>query len=318
MITVKKTVILLIRIAVSAVLLLFLFRNIDGQMLSRSVAGANLGMLATALLIFVAIDILCFVRWRILLSAAGVVFPVSRIFRAFCGGIFFSLFLPSAIGGDLVRLADLSMQTKKGSAVVATGIIDRLAGYFGLVMVALCAAFVGQEAVNERIVFTSLVFLAAVLAVLVTVIFYPPVYGRINGLLCRRWPTGFCSLFGSVHAQMNALSRHPRILAFSLGLSLFIQAMSAFSMYLIAVSFGVTQPASAFFILMPVVSALTLLPISIAGLGVRDVSTVFFLAKIGVARDTALAISLMTFSFLAVIAAAAGVVYVFTLHHRRV
>ena len=65
-----------------------------------------------------------------------------------------------------------------------------------------------------------------------------------------------------------------------------------------------------FLIVMPIIGAISLMPISIGGLGVRDAAVVFFFAKIGIARDAAFAMSLLNFVFIILYSAAAGIVYV--------
>jgi hypothetical protein len=72
-----------------------------------------------------------------------------------------------------------------------------------------------------------------------------------------------------------------------------------------------------YIVFIPIVGAITMLPISIGGLGVRDASTIFFLAKAGVGNDLALAMSLISFFFILIYAAAGGLIYVLTVSHRR-
>jgi len=72
-----------------------------------------------------------------------------------------------------------------------------------------------------------------------------------------------------------------------------------------------------FFIFLPVIGAITLLPISLGGLGLRDATTIFFFAKIGVGKDLAFAMSLLSFSFLLFYGSIAGLIYFITVNHRK-
>ena len=68
---------------------------------------------------------------------------------------------------------------------------------------------------------------------------------------------------------------------------------------------------------MPIIGAITLLPISIGGLGLRKNTTMLFFTQAGVSKDMAVAMSLLNFSFIVAYGAIGGLIYVFTLHYRR-
>jgi hypothetical protein len=67
---------------------------------------------------------------------------------------------------------------------------------------------------------------------------------------------------------------------------------------------------------LPIIGAITLLPISIGGLGVRENLSVLFLAKIGISQNPAAAISLINFFFILIYGAIGGLIYVLAVHHR--
>ncbi len=81
---------------------------------------------------------------------------------------------------------------------------------------------------------------------------------------------------------------------------------------------GIKINMAYFFVYLPIIGAITLLPISIGGLGLRDATTVFFFAQAGVSKDMAFAMSLINFSFIVFYASIGGLIYVFTVHHRRI
>src|SRR5688500_325257 len=79
-------------------------------------------------------------RWGVLLDAAGVPLPILRLVTSFLVATFFNNFLPSNIGGDVVRIADTAKNA--GSKTVATTVvlIDRGIGLLGLVLIAAIGA----------------------------------------------------------------------------------------------------------------------------------------------------------------------------------
>jgi glycosyltransferase 2 family protein len=100
-------------------------------------------------------------------------------------------------------------------------------------------------------------------------------------------------------------------------LSFFIQILSALSVYFISLSLGVKVSIIYFVIALPIIGAITLLPIAIGGLGLREGLYVVYFAKAGVIKQLALAMSLLSFSFTVIFGAMGGVIYVLTVHHRR-
>jgi uncharacterized membrane protein YbhN (UPF0104 family) len=101
-------------------------------------------------------------------------------------------------------------------------------------------------------------------------------------------------------------------------LSVLIQLISPVSSYLLLKSMGLDVSLPYLCVVLPVINAITVLPITTGGLGLRDFFTVFFLAKVGIARNAAFAMSLIGFAFLIAVALIGGLIYVLTLHPRRV
>lgn len=132
--TLKKAFTIFLRIAISVALLIFLSRRADENSLLEVIRKVDKPLLFLAFLVFFLSYALWFWRWVMLLKAVKINLPLKRIITSFSGGIFFSLFLPSTIGGDFLRSIDLARYTKKPKEVIATIFLDRLSGYVGLVI----------------------------------------------------------------------------------------------------------------------------------------------------------------------------------------
>jgi len=122
----KKILSVALRIVVSIVLLVLLFRlnKIDVSNLIFDIKGADKALLAAGFMVFFLVYLLGFWRWYMLLRAAGIQAPLKRLIVSFSGGVFFSIFLPSTIGGDIVKTADLAGHTRKTKEVIATVLLD--------------------------------------------------------------------------------------------------------------------------------------------------------------------------------------------------
>lgn len=317
MVILKKIFSILIKIGISAALLVFLFRQADSKAILDTAKNSNKPLLLLAAFVFFVDYILAFLRWEMLLKTAGMHLTKKRLITSYCGGMFFNLFLPSSIGGDFVRSADLSMHTKKTKEVVATVFLDRLSGYAGLVILAILALVFGWEHTNDKIVLFSVALITAILAAILFVLFNKFAYGRVNKLLHSDTAGKIREAIKSLHHEIHIFRQHKRVLFTNLMLSIIIQATIPLTFYIIALSLRINIHPIYFFIFLPIISTITLLPISIGGLGLRDATTIFFFARAGVGKEMAFAMSLLAFFFILVYGIAAGLIYVITIHSRR-
>ncbi|MDD5408886.1 MAG: lysylphosphatidylglycerol synthase transmembrane domain-containing protein [Candidatus Omnitrophica bacterium] len=316
----KKALSFLLRIVISAAFLVLLFKlnKIDLLVLVNDIKGADRLLLALGFLIFSLSYVLGFWRWQMLVKAAGINAPLKKLISSFCGGIFFSIFLPSTIGGDLVRTADIVSHTQKAKQVIATVFLDRLSGYIGLVIIVLIAVLLGGTIISDKIVFFSVAIITTLLAVILLLLFNNFIYARITRFLSVPGAGKIREMIKDMHREIHVFRNQKNIIIANLVLSFIIQVIFPLSVYLIGLSLGVKIKFSYFLIFLPIISAITLLPISIGGLGLREGLFVVYFAKAGVIKQLALAMSLLSFSSMVFYSAIGGVIYVFTVHHRRV
>lgn len=327
----KRLFSILSRIVISVALLFFLFQHadLDLKKLWDIIRASDIFFLVIAAILTLLTHILCIFRWGILLRDIGIILSWLRIVISFSGGLFFNLFLPSTIGGDVLRTADLSASTNRPREILATVFLDRLSGYVGLVIVALFASFLGHSFLQTRVVIFSVGLITLTLVLILLVLFNNAIYLRINSWLAvAKIEKGATRFKQSLDRLRNYLKElHEEIYLFrnkrasiitNVFLSILIQLLGPLTCYFVALSLGVRITPLVFFIFLPIISAITLLPISIGGLGLRDASTVFFFSQVGLAKELALSISLVNFFLLVFYSAIGGVIYVSTVHHRRI
>jgi len=320
MIKFKKILSVLLRVVISIVLLVLLFRlnKIDLGALVRDIKGADRLFLALGLIIFPFVHILGLLRWQMLLRAVKISIPLKKLISSFCGGIFFSIFLPSTIGGDLVRTADIVSHTQKTKQVIATVFLDRLSGYIGLAIVVLLAILFGGPLIGDKFVFFSIAIIITLLVVILLLLFNSFIYTGITKFLSVPGAGKIREMIKDMHREIHVFRNHKKMILGNLALSFIIQVISPVSIYFIGLSLGIKISLIYFLIFLPIIGAITLLPISIGGLGLREGLYVVYFAKAGVIKQLALAMSLLSFSFIVFYGAIGGVIYVFTVHHRRI
>jgi len=314
----KRILSIFLRIGISIILLIFLFKQVDKKGLAEVIKHSDKPLLLLAFCIFFLSYALCLLRWEMLLKALKIHLSLKRVIISFAGGVFFSLFLPSTIGGDLMRSIDLATHTKRPREVLATVLLDRLSGYVGLVALALFSLLFAWRFIQDKSVLLSVIIITAILIAILLALFNKFLYSRINKLLHSPDAGRVRQLLKDLHQEIHYFKHHKKVIVNNLIFSLLIQVISPIVFFVTALSLGLKINIIYFFIFLPLIGAITLLPISIGGLGLRDATTIFFFAKAGVAHDFAFAMSLLNFLFILVYGAAGGLIYVLTIHHRRI
>jgi len=316
----KQVLGMVLRLAASVVLLilLFKFQKVDVGRLIENIRLADRGFLIAAFLVNLAAYSLCLWRWRMLLKALDIHLPLKRIIISFSGGIFFSSLLPSTIGGDVVRTVDLAAHTKRAKEVLTTVFLDRLSGCVGMAIVAIAALIFGWRFIHDRSVLFTVAAITAIMFFVLFVLFNNFLFSKINKFLHSPNAGRFRKALKGLHEEIYYFKRNKKIMFKNLFLSVFIQLGGPLSFYVTALSLGQKINPIYFLIFLPIIGAITLLPISIGGLGLRENITVFFFTKIGMSAELAAAMSFINSIIILILAAIGGVIYVLTLHHRRI
>src|SRR5262245_43890358 len=102
----RRSAIMAAKLAVSLILLAVLFSRVDGARLWASARGASLPWLVIAMTFYTMSMVLSTWRWSLLLDAQHVQLPGRRLLGSLLVANFFNNFLPSNIGGDVIRIRD--------------------------------------------------------------------------------------------------------------------------------------------------------------------------------------------------------------------
>ncbi len=314
----KRALSLFLRISVSVILLWFLFKQLERGVLIEIVKNADKRLLLLAFSIFSINYILCVFRWEMLLKAAHIHLPLKRVIISLSGGQFFSLFLPSTIGGDVVRVIDLTTHTRKPHEVMATVLLDRLSGYAGLVILTWLSLLAGWNLISDKSVLIWVVIITALLIVILLALFNKSLYFKINKLLHSSSGNKLRGYIRDVHKETHIFRHHEKVVLNNIALSLFIQMITPVTFYITALSLGLKINIIYFFVFLPIIGVVTLLPISIGGLGLREYMTTLLFANLGISAHLTFAMSLINSFFILIYGGLGGLIYVFTVHHRRI
>lgn len=252
------------------------------------------------------------VRWKILIKAQGDSVALGFLVQSYLVGTFFNNFLPSRIGGDVVRIWDGSKysQTKSLARSTAVILVERLTGIVVLLVFAAAASLIRMEFASQApVIWVALI--SGMFGLGLIGILFLPSCGRI---LKKIPETGWRG-----KAKVKALDFHEALLSYSSAPSplfkaffwaLLLQINVVVHYYMIGRAIHLSIPFLDYFIFIPIVHLILLIPITINGLGLREVSYIEIFSFYGISAGAAISFSMVDVGFMLVIGLAGGLTYI--------
>lgn len=237
--------------------------------IAANVSQIGLGRFMLAVGMLLASRIAISFRWYALLRAAGEKLTYFSSLRLTFAGLFGNNFLPSTIGGDGIRLAGAIQAGWQGAVVAASLVMDRLVGMFGM------AAFL-PFTLPQALAQTSLRGLSGTALGLAAV----PPESEEEGLLQKLWRRGW-QIVRRVWETIVLWAKRPQTLVLPVGFT-FVHMIFTFGMIWVILQ-GLDDPVSFWEVggYWGMVYFITLLPISIGGIGLQEWAIWFTFHQLG-------------------------------------
>jgi uncharacterized protein (TIRG00374 family) len=293
----------ILRVAVSLIVLAIVVVNVGAQNLLDALRTIDLRWFVIAALIHVLGLVIRTWRWSLLIAALGAPIAFGRLFYLYMAGTFFNTFLPTGIGGDVVKIIELSPE-RGGAHAFSTVLADRLTGILGSSLIALTVAVLDPADlpldVRWGVIAVSMAVLLAS-ALLTQRRLLDRFFTRLP--FWSRLPKKLIKIYEALTAySIGAIARSTLIsLPFTLTL--------IGTQYALALGLGVSAPIRYFALFIPMVALIQLLPISFNGLGVREGAFQVLFGTVGVGEAQAVAMSLMYYIVRVVIGLLGGLMY---------
>jgi glycosyltransferase 2 family protein len=292
----------LAKVGVSAGALYLVLRGVDFDAMLRVMGRADVVDVVAVIAIYLAGQAMTAWRWRLIAQRVGFTESMGEFLRFYFVGMFFNLFGPSTLGGDLVRALYLGAPSARRTVALHTVLFDRVSGLVMLVFVAVAAiGLFGRFGLPWPVI--GLVSAAGVtmaigwflVPMLVRRIFAPD--GRVARLVQRDLEP-----FWNDHA----------LLARAAGVSIVFHVLQCSSLILLGHALSMNLDWRYYFVFHPIVTVLSALPVSVAGLGIREAGYVWFLQRHGISSDMATAFGLLWFVVLLASSLVGGIVYLWS------
>lgn len=244
-----------------------------------------------------------------LLRAFEIRVSQGRLFVIYLISTFWSNFLPSTIGGDVVKFTSLRRYAPRRTEVAVAIFTERLTGLLALLALALVGAVFYGGLIGNRLV-AGLVVAGALggMGTALGLRLLPPLAEARAAALRARFGRLF-ELFHKAHVAQSTVGRDNRAMAVAAATSALFVLVCVLFVYTFARGLGYVIPFGQMALVVALIQLVTMLPISINGLGVREWAYVYLLGRCGIPPEPAVAISLMTYLSVLAVSLIGGAVF---------
>jgi uncharacterized membrane protein YbhN (UPF0104 family) len=296
-----------IKILISAALLYFALRKANFSDLASRIDVASVGWIGMAIAVTFLQIFVGVLRWREVSAECGAPLATRQAMRFNVIGTFFNQTLPSAIGGDAVRLWLVARAGAGWRAATYSIFVDRAIGLIALAIIVVASLpwsynLIGDPNGRSALLFVDFAALAGGIGFLVL--------GRLHWPWLKRWWGTHHLHACSVIANRVILSRErgPKVAA----LSLLVHVLAVVIAWCVVRSIAAPVLFGQIFQLIPPVMLITMVPISIAGWGLRETAMGLAFGYAGLMTNEGVNVSLLFGAVSFIVGAFGGLVWVFS------
>jgi hypothetical protein len=309
----RRRLVLIAKIVVSVALLAWLVTRSDAPRLWSYARSASPAWLAVALALYFLMVLASAWRWGLLLRAQGVHVPGRRLTESFLVATFFNNFLPSNIGGDVIRITDTARDTRSRTLAATVVLMDRGIGLLGLVLLAAVAASVATASSRIEGPVPSWMLwggLAAAFAVAGPVVLAPGGLLRVLNPLRRFNPEWVGLRLQQLTGVLTRFREAPGALFWCFAGAVAVQALLVAFYAAVAHSIGVTISPWHMAVIVPMSFLVQMIPVSVNGFGLREATFSFYFTRLGLPIEAALVVSLLGAGLVMLFSLSGAAVYV--------
>jgi uncharacterized protein (TIRG00374 family) len=252
-------------------------------------------------------------RWKLILDEKGADYSLWQLTQSLLVGTFFNHFLPTRFGGDVIRISDTRHIEQGMTASLAVVVYERMSGIAVLLLLAMFSSLLKISFVKELpLLYVSL--LVSLLGIFLLVLAWKKVpRGFLAGLNCRRpWWRKILDKLDKFHAIILDFVNHRALSRRVFFWALLLQLNVVIHYFLIGQALHLGRiPLLDYFFSIPIMLFILSFPVSINGIGVRDLFLIEIFTQYGYPASLAIAFSLLDLAFNLLLGIAGGLIYIF-------
>jgi glycosyltransferase 2 family protein len=298
-----------LRVAISAAILGWLFYRMDWQRLVETWRNMRWEWWPGAIGVGIAAQFLAGLRWHTLAKPLGFSDSALRCTGLEFVGLFINLFMPSTLGGDVARAWYLDGGRGFRARAMISVFVEQSSGMAVLFAMALASSLIGYSTFPNWMLPLVLLVCGGFLIGMLSLLAMSKWLSRRLRTARSLWLQGVQHYAETLAEAVAIYWRHRLAFLASLGLAVGMYLLMFSSMWMLSRGLGLSVSLSYYTAIIPLMTLLMWAPISINGIGVREVSLSVFLAPLGVPAAAAVSLGLLSFFNLALISSIGGVIY---------
>src|SRR5215467_14500659 len=315
----RRLLVMGVKLVVSVALLWLLFSRVDVAKLWASARHASLKWLAIAVGVYALTIVIMVWRWWLLLEAQDVSMPFPALFGSMSVALFFNNFLPSNIGGDVVRISDSAKVARSKTRASIVVLADRTMGMMGLVLVAamgvsLVSAPVGRAPLP---LWPSWLWIGFTFGMAVggLVLWSPNGVGWLLRPLLVLHPEWVGGRIDSLTATLHRFRNHMGAVVACFAGAVVVQLLTVAFGWAVARGLGIPIGPFDLAVVVPLAGVVQMIPVSVNGFGVREAMYSLYFARIGLPPESALLLSLTSTALVMLYSLTGAAIYIGRGHH---
>ncbi len=309
----RRYLLLVVKLTVTLGILTLLFFRINLSEVGKILLTSRYDYLLVALGIQLSLAIISAAKLHLLLRVYGLLYPVRVIYLLNLIASFYSLFLPGTLLGGVVKWYRLSRTAGSKAQVMSGMVMDQLSHHAMILILGLLALglAISQGIVTSRLVYAVILLLGATFLFLLVVLNkrVSEIVERVGRLALAWDPPGLLiRAVENIWSALTAYQEHKSVLVKVFGLALVYEVLTFFVGYVVARSINLGIELLQLVWILALVTIVRSIPISIAGLGVREGAFVFFFSLVGFSMEQAISYSLLGFALTVVVSLVGGLI----------
>ncbi len=317
---------LAIRSLVTVGLFAFLFKSLSWATIWSTLLHIHRSVAMAALVIGVYTLVVSAYQWQYLLRTERIQVDLTKLINLYMLGIAFSHFLPTSMGGDVVKAYYVGRETNNTAGSASAAVMARITGFFGMLLIAIPALLLWRVHFSSKIIFLLLLLSLVVLSMIVGTFLFVTVFARI--LQIKRTQKRFAALLPRVIRVKlrqsgiftkaidigNTLvvsARQPRSVMIAILFGAMFHIVACLNYFSYGLALRMDVPFYFYLVAIPLVSLVAFLPVSVNGFGLRESTLVYIFSTIHVPAATSLLLAFVMDLQMLFFAVLGGCVYLF-------
>ena len=309
----KKVLFWILRLCISAGILWYIFSgpDINPSKMIEYAKNIEIERLFVAAFLYLIIIFIACIRWYRLLCGQGVALPFFKTLEINFIGLFFNSFMPSMTGGDIIKAYYVSKHAHQRVEAATTVLIDRVVGMMALLAIGTTAGFfvISDPKIGKAAISIIMFFL---IIVIFNIIFFSKRIMKKFSFVWKivKWEkaVNFLRRFYSAFY----IYRSKKILLMEVfAMSIAMQLMFIMMNYQIALGMGLNVSMKYFFLFIPIIAVISVIPITFAGWGLGESMYKNFFGFVGMSGDSSVTVSIVVRLITLIVNLIGGIFYIF-------